>query len=67
MTKDEAIKAMLQGEKVSHRFFGKDEAMMLLDPVKNIYLFEDGVKIDAQSFWSIRMDEDWLEDWEIVK
>lgn len=67
MTKDEAIKAMLQGEKVSHRFFGEDESMTFLDPVKNIYLFEDGVRIDAQTFWSIRMKEEWLEDWEIVK
>lgn len=65
MTKDEAILEMMKGKKVRHRFFTDNEWMMILDKVKNIYLFEDGVEISAQMFWMDRRDGMWNTDWEI--
>ena len=65
MTKDEAIFAMLEGKKVRHRFFMDNEWMEMLDKVKNIYIFEDGVKVSAQMFWMDRRNEMWNSGWEI--
>ena len=69
MTKEEAIQAMLDGKKVTHRFFMDDEYMFLCDKINNVYQFEDGVEIDAQKFWGMKMEniEDWEEDWEIFE
>jgi hypothetical protein len=67
MTKDEAIRAMLDGEKVTHRYFMAHEWVTILDPIRNTYLFEDGVTIDAQIFWRNRRTDDWLIDWDIFE
>jgi len=67
MTKDEMLTALNEGKKVTHRYFTDEEWMMLIDPIDNIYLFEDGVKIPAHEFWANRRDMDWMEDWEIFK
>ena len=68
MTKEEAIQAMLDGKKVTHRYFEKGEYMFLSDKKTNTYQFEDGCEIDAVDFWrSHRNDECWEEDWEIFE
>jgi len=71
MTKDEAILAMREGKKVTHRYFTPDEFVYM--DGKNIslngndlyYFFEDGVKVSATEFWKYRTDASFETDWEI--
>ncbi|MDO9187143.1 MAG: hypothetical protein Q7W13_14105 [Bacteroidia bacterium] len=66
MTKQEAIEAMKQGEKVTHRFFTPDEWIAISE---NIYCLTDesGCIINTREFWSYRTDESWNTDWSIYK
>lgn len=64
MTKQEAIKAMLDGKKVRHtRYFSDSEWVTAISP--SVYLFEDGVKCDSYIFWAYRNNEGFNNDWEI--
>jgi hypothetical protein len=63
MTKQEAISEMLKGNKVTHRHFSDDEWVTALSP--SVYLFEDGVKVDAGLFWEDRSSSAFESDWEI--
>ena len=62
MTKDEAIKAISDGEIVTHRFFSPEEWMR-----KHAigYEFEDGCLCSELEFWSFRDDKSWLDGWSI--
>lgn len=70
MTRDEALQAMIDGEKVTHRFFSSDEYIYM--KAQNIFT-EDGYDCGTvnQSFWISRGsrsgDDMWLEDWSIYK
>lgn len=69
MNKAEAKQALSEGKKLHHRFFGNDEWVMedkthLMH--KTVYVFEDGVVQDPAEFWSLRFNDDWDKDWEIV-
>lgn len=44
MTREEAIKAMSEGKKVRHRYFGPDEWVSMNS--NGLYVFEDGVMVD---------------------
>lgn len=44
MTKEEAIKAMSEGKKVRHRYFGPDEWVSMNS--NGLYVFEDDVMVD---------------------
>lgn len=48
MTKEEAIKAMSEGKKVRHRYFGPDEWVSMNS--NGLYVFEDGVMVDPSLF-----------------
>jgi hypothetical protein len=63
MTKEEAIQAMREGKKVTHRHFTSKE-WMKISP--GGFEFEDGVIVKPYQFWEIR-GEDWETDWEIYK
>jgi hypothetical protein len=51
MTKEEAIKAMREGKKVTHTYFGSKEWMTMQG---NIVVFEDGVTMWESEFWELR-------------
>lgn len=65
MTKEDAIKAMTEGKKVSHRYFTSDEYVFI--NAKGFYEFEDGVTISSGEFWMFRAHESYNSDWEIYK
>lgn len=64
MTKEEAIKAMSEGKKVRHKYFGLDEWVTMTPD--GLYLFEDGVKAKPSLFWKYRPESHWDKDWELV-
>ena len=64
MTKQEAIQAMREGKKVTHRHFTGLE-WVATNQSESEYIFEDGVKCSAQLFWALRSDESWETDWEL--
>lgn len=65
MTKSEAVKAMLSGSKVTHRYFGTNEWMTMPSP--NTIQFEDGVKVNFHEFYEIRPGPQWDDDYSIFK
>lgn len=62
MTKQEAIAAMKEGYKVTHRYFSDDE-WVTMEGSK--FLFEDGCKVPYDLFWQDRISPAWDIDWEI--
>lgn len=62
MTREEAIKAMSEGKKVRHRYFGPDEWVSS----NGLYVFEDGVMVDPSLFWMDRQESYWSEGWKLV-
>ena len=70
MTREEALQAMIDGEKVTHRFFTSDEYIYM--KAQDIFT-EEGYNMGTvhDEFWWIRGDrpgsEMWLDDWEIFK
>lgn len=60
MTKQEAIQAINEGKKVTHRYFTSEEYIFLKDG--KIYS-EDGVH--HTSFWELHQDTPYDTDWEI--
>lgn len=65
LTKEEAIQAMKDGHKVTHRHFTSDEYMFMPNPRANKYQFEDGVSMLAYEFWQIRSDPSYLTGWSL--
>jgi len=63
MTKQEAILAMQQGKKVTHRHFGDGEWATMNEQGK--ITFEDGASIDSTLFWKDRSDSSFNEDWSL--
>lgn len=61
MTREEAIKAMSEGKKVRHRYFGPDEWVSMNS--NGLYVFEDG---DPSLFWMDRQESYWSEGWKLV-
>lgn len=57
MNKQEAIEALKQGKKLTHRYFTPDE-WITLDG--DMMVMEDGATIDASIFWKDR--ENWSDD-----
>lgn len=56
MSKEEAIQAMKEGKKVTHRFFSSDEWMTIEN---GFLLLEDGVRISLEDFFNFRSDSLW--------
>jgi len=63
LTKEQAIEHMLSGGKVTHSYFMEDEWMTMVNP--KLILFQDGVEINPDDFWSIRIDG-WESGYSIV-
>ena len=64
MSKQEAIEAMVRGQKVRHRYFSDNEWVTMQD---GRLLFEDGVRCSVTMFWSDRKDVQWETDWELFE
>lgn len=64
MNKYEAINAMREGKKVTHRFF-VDGEYITMDG--NFIVDEAGNKFSQLDFWKDRIQEAWENDWEIVQ
>lgn len=62
MTKLEALKAMQEGKKVTHRFFSPNE-WMTIDNGK--ILLEDGVRCTIEEFFHFRSDNLWENGFEL--
>ena len=56
MNKEEAIQAMKEGKKVTHRHFAPDEWMTIR---MGMMVLEDGVVCTPQEFWQWRTDPVW--------
>lgn len=63
MTKEEAIQAMKDGKKVTHRYFTDDEYIFINE--KGDIQTEDGAKVDPDEFWKYRQQIAFNEDWEL--
>lgn len=64
MSKEEAIQAMKEGKKVTHRFFSSDEWMTIEN---GFLLLEDGVRISLEDFFNFRSDSLWDNGYEFVR
>jgi len=64
MTKEEAIKAMQNGKKVTHRYFTSTE-WVKSNQSGTTYILEDGVECSPQEFWMWRKGIEWETDWEL--
>jgi hypothetical protein len=62
MTKENAIKALMEGNKITHRWFSPDEWVSMEG---NEIVLEDGVRCDEYEFWRWRTDPSWDIGWEI--
>jgi len=62
MTKYEAIQAMIEGKKVTHRFFLSNEFIYMEN---GMIFFEN--EIPAFKFWQYRDSKSWDIDWSIYK
>lgn len=64
MTKEEAIQAMKEGKKVTHRYFSENEWILYdYDTLK--ILTEEGYRHNPIEFWSFRQGPEWEQDWEL--
>ena len=63
-TKEEAIKAMKNGFKVTHKWFADNEWMT----IKNgKIVLEDGIELDFYEFWNSRFQDGWKDGYSIIK
>ena len=62
MTKAEAIQAMREGKKVSHKYFSRDEWVTMEN---GAIVLEDGVRCSEAMFWLWRSDYWWDTDWKL--
>lgn len=65
MNRAEAIKALEQGETLTHEYFEQHEWVKAISP--NFYLLEDGVQVSKSFFWMDRMGEGFNKGWEILE
>lgn len=64
MTKEEAIEHMLDGTKVTHKYFSDDEWVT----IKNgLILLEDGITCTSNDFWKYRQSDFYNNGWELFK
>ena len=57
MTKQEAIQAMREGKKVTHRWFSPNEWITIIN--NNTLLLEDGITISLERFFVYRTAPSW--------
>lgn len=61
MTKEQAHDAMLNGHKITHRYFGDDEHLYI-DEHGRMYA-EDGCRFEQG--WAMRTEDYWKDGWSI--
>ncbi len=66
MTKNEAIEAMKQGQKVTHEFFDELE-WVTSNPSGEMYTLEDRVSLPATHFWADRNNQYWENGWKLFE
>ncbi len=64
LTKAEAIQALKEGKKLTHRYFSshewiRQEGLMMI--------MEDGASIDVDTFWKDRNFEGFNTDWSVLE
>jgi hypothetical protein len=64
MTKAEALAAMREGKKVTHRWFSRDEWMTM---ESGQIVLEDGVRCSQSFFWMNRTDASWNDGYSIFE
>lgn len=64
MNKDDAIRAMYDGKRVTHRWFSSHE-WMTIDAKKKKFKFEDGYSVSFDAFWILRDDFSWQDGWKL--
>jgi hypothetical protein len=64
MTKEEALRHMFNGKKVTHRWFSDYEWMTIED---GKIATEEGYKHNPQQFWSYRNDESWNDEYSLFE
>ena len=64
MTREEAIKEMQKGEKITHHYFSKDEWMTMK---RNSIILEDGCSCWSHDFWADRKGSSWEDGYSIFK
>jgi hypothetical protein len=64
MLKEEAIKLMKQGVKITHSTFSDDECMTIEN---GKILFEDDCKCPIDEFWDYRKEECWEDGYSIFE
>lgn len=62
MTRPEAIKAMREGKKVTHKYFSPEEWATLDN---SEILLEDGVRCSPAEFWKYRRDPMFDDGWSL--
>ncbi len=62
MNKQEAIAAMLNGSKVTHRFFLPEEFIYMESGI-----IHDENKMPLYRFWEYRKIEEWNDNWSIYR
>ena len=64
MTKADAIRAMSNGEKVTHNYFSSEE---WVTEQNGRFLFEDDCKCEFNDFWIDHDGTTWQDGWSIFK
>lgn len=64
MNKQEAIKALDNGERLTHTYFTTEE---WVEKVGSVYIFEDGVDQWPVEFWAMRTSMGWDNGWGVVE
>lgn len=63
MNKSEAKLAIASGKKIKHRYFDDHKYVKLSNDNRNLYEFEDGVKITPLMFWTDRIGKIYNDGW----
>lgn len=64
MNKEDAIKALRSGKKISHKYFSSDE---YIEQKEGFYYDEKGYQIDIESFWYYRRNDGFEDGFEIYE
>ena len=62
MTRKEAMLALSQGHKITHKYFLPTEFVVMIN---NVMQDEQGIIFDPAIFWGWRMSEYWDNGWSI--
>lgn len=63
MTKEEALQAMQNGEKVTHGYFASNEHICMQD---GMIITIEGYEVSPEIFWRYRSSPIWNSGWSIV-